>query len=262
MYYSAGFPPRLPMASTTASPTAPFSAPGVIGAVPPPATAAPKKTGKWNAMHVRIAWEIYNHQQKAKTDAKPGSHPGSSLPGSGPPKHGFDLLNKPSGTPGADFLGKRPGPPQELLRAHNPSTLYGASLGLPAPPNPFDPLASARDPYGAYRSYGSSPLGESLSIKSAHIITKKNFYFSTSRPSYCLPSISCPWFLCSSVWRPGSSCDGSQQPRQLWSHDCWPTRPTWTPRPASSGICAFKHGPKIRGLQAPIFKSRGLATEI
>merc|ERR1719150_2185460 len=27
-----------------------------------------KKTGKWNAMHVRIAWEIYNHQQKAKTD--------------------------------------------------------------------------------------------------------------------------------------------------------------------------------------------------
>lgn len=25
-----------------------------------------QKTGKWNAMHVRIAWEIYNHQQKEK----------------------------------------------------------------------------------------------------------------------------------------------------------------------------------------------------
>lgn len=24
----------------------------------------PQKTGKWCAMHVRIAWEIYNHQQK------------------------------------------------------------------------------------------------------------------------------------------------------------------------------------------------------
>ena len=27
-----------------------------------------QKTGKWNAMHVRIAWEIYNHQQKQKSD--------------------------------------------------------------------------------------------------------------------------------------------------------------------------------------------------
>merc|ERR550539_789824 len=117
-----------------------------------------KKTGKWNAMHVRIAWEI--HQQKAKNDSKPGpgGHPAASIAGGGvPPKHGFDLLNKSGGPPGADFLGKRPGPPQDLIRAHNPSSLYGGSLGLPAPPNPFDPL-SARDPFGAQRFYGSSPL--------------------------------------------------------------------------------------------------------
>lgn len=24
-----------------------------------------QKTGKWNAMHVRVAWEIYHHQQKS-----------------------------------------------------------------------------------------------------------------------------------------------------------------------------------------------------
>lgn len=29
----------------------------------PPNVPAPKKPGKWCAMHVRIAWEIYNHAQ-------------------------------------------------------------------------------------------------------------------------------------------------------------------------------------------------------
>lgn len=29
-----------------------------------------QKTGKWNAMHVRIAWEVYHHQQK---EAKGGT---------------------------------------------------------------------------------------------------------------------------------------------------------------------------------------------
>ena len=29
-----------------------------------------QKTGKWNAMHARIAWEIYHHQQKQRAEAK------------------------------------------------------------------------------------------------------------------------------------------------------------------------------------------------
>ena len=71
-----------------------------------------QKTGKWNAMHVRIAWEIYNHQ-KSKTEAKPG--PGltpSSAPGAGPKLGTFgDLLSKPGGVPGAGAeYGKRPAP--------------------------------------------------------------------------------------------------------------------------------------------------------
>lgn len=47
-----------------------------------------QKTGKWNAMHVRIAWEIYHHQQKQATEAKVV---GGSV---GPPK--ADLLRPPT----------------------------------------------------------------------------------------------------------------------------------------------------------------------
>lgn len=31
-----------------------------------------QKSGKWNAMHVRVAWEIYHHQQKGDA-TKPGA---------------------------------------------------------------------------------------------------------------------------------------------------------------------------------------------
>ena len=39
-----------------------------------------QKTGKWNAMHVRIAWEIYNHQHKNTDPSK--SQPSSLNPSS------------------------------------------------------------------------------------------------------------------------------------------------------------------------------------
>ncbi|XP_039231859.1 mucin-19 isoform X2 [Drosophila yakuba] len=42
---------------------------------------APKKTGRWNAMHVRIAWEIYYHQNKQSPE-KPGFPTASSNAGS------------------------------------------------------------------------------------------------------------------------------------------------------------------------------------
>ena len=119
-----------------------------------------QKTGKWNAMHVRIAWEIYNHQ-KSKTEAKPG--PGltpSSAPGAGPKLGTFgDLLSKPGGVPGAGAeYGKRPAPAPGPAPA--PATLFP---GLPPPPNPFDP----RDPFGAQRYYGTSHLGNTdTSIRS------------------------------------------------------------------------------------------------
>ena len=109
-----------------------------------------QKTGKWNAMHVRIAWEIYNHQQKAKSENKNGPPTSNSLK-----PHGFELLNKPQGPPGPDYMGKRPGPPQDLM-GRTPS-LYGGAMGLPTPP--YDLLG--RSPYAApSRYYGAAPLGK------------------------------------------------------------------------------------------------------
>ncbi|XP_040578746.1 uncharacterized protein [Lepeophtheirus salmonis] len=67
--YSAPLRPSL--SSSSAPTTTSFTTPSVQGSV------APKKSGKWNAMHVRIAWEIYNHQQKQKPDHK-NSQPNST----------------------------------------------------------------------------------------------------------------------------------------------------------------------------------------
>ena len=111
-------------------------------------------------MHVRIAWEIYNHQQKAKTDAKsslnPSSHNATKLGSSS-----FDLLNKTGTAPGSDYIGKRPGPPQDLLRGQPPSSIFpptpGSIPGLPPSHTahaPYDP----RDPFAAQRYYGASHL--------------------------------------------------------------------------------------------------------
>ncbi|XP_054718963.1 autism susceptibility gene 2 protein-like [Uloborus diversus] len=51
----------------------PFVPPAHLAALQPKINSVPKtksmKPGKWCAMHVRIAWEIYNHQQKHKADA-------------------------------------------------------------------------------------------------------------------------------------------------------------------------------------------------
>ena len=124
-------------------------------------------------MHVRIAWEIYNHQQKAKTDAKSSVSP-AALSSAKLGNSSFDLLNKTGVTPGADYIGKRPGPPQDLLRAHNPSSIFPGSLGSVGsvgsvlPPNPFDPLV-ARDPFGASRYYSSAHLGKIFSYLTPHI---------------------------------------------------------------------------------------------
>ena len=98
-------------------------------------------------MHVRIAWEIYNHQQKAKSDAKPGSL--------GPPKLGFELLGKAGAGPGAgEYPGKRPG------AAPTWPGLPASAAPAAAPANPFDPLGAARDPYSAAgRYYPGVPAG-------------------------------------------------------------------------------------------------------
>lgn len=43
---------------------------------------SPQKTGRWNAMHVRIAWEIYYHQNKQNPDKLAAANSSSVGPGS------------------------------------------------------------------------------------------------------------------------------------------------------------------------------------
>jgi len=52
----------------------------------PNAPPALKKSGKWCAVHVRIAWEIYHHQQKQSSDGSKASD-GSMKPELRPPPH-------------------------------------------------------------------------------------------------------------------------------------------------------------------------------
>ncbi|SPP86454.1 serine-rich adhesin for platelets isoform X1 [Drosophila guanche] len=70
-FYRAGI--GLPPAGYTGYSSSGLLHTGLGGATPfmPPnhlTAFAPKKTGRWNAMHVRIAWEIYYHQNKQGSD--------------------------------------------------------------------------------------------------------------------------------------------------------------------------------------------------
>ena len=105
-------------------------------------------------MHVRIAWEIYNHQQKAKADSKNG------LPAQ-PSKHlassGLDILSKSQRPPGQDYLGKRPGPPQDLLSGA--PTLYGAGGGGLAPSS-YDLMSRSHYAAASPSFYGPGAIGK------------------------------------------------------------------------------------------------------
>ena len=127
-------------------------------------------------MHVRIAWEIYNHQQKQKGGdiKKPGdSNPlvpsstavastASSLSSS---KASLSKSDNPvlagqkrpaSGAPpSTDFMHKRPATDADLLR----NQLFAPPR---PPPNPLDPLSNPLLPRPPYMPpFGPSPLRKS-----------------------------------------------------------------------------------------------------
>ncbi|XP_066153560.1 autism susceptibility gene 2 protein homolog isoform X4 [Euwallacea fornicatus] len=130
-------------------------------------TFQPKKSGKWNAMHVRVAWEIYHHQQKSG-DAK-GSLTGIT------PKPGMhntaDLLRAPSHlfSPG---LHQRPPeltpyPPSALSAhrpvgfeqpPHHPGSLFAAPPGHLGK-SPFSTTSSM----SPFTRYAAAPLGSAPS---------------------------------------------------------------------------------------------------
>lgn len=83
-----------------------------------------QKTGKWNAMHVRIAWEIYHHQQKQAAEVKAGVNVGGSKSDllrppthlfPGPPRpHDLSSFAAPHRAPHVQFdnpTAHPPGPP-------------------------------------------------------------------------------------------------------------------------------------------------------
>lgn len=70
-----------------------------------------QKTGKWNAMHVRIAWEIYHHQQQKQqaADIKPSKSelltrtPSHLFPPSARTPHELSPFSTPHRPPGPAF---------------------------------------------------------------------------------------------------------------------------------------------------------------
>ena len=102
-----------------------------------------QKTGKWNAMHVRIAWEIYNHQHKNTDPSK--SQPSSLNPSSSAIRDSNsrilsnELTKKPNlesdkskfAPPVISRTGERPNPFGVENRIQNsmPKTSLASSLG-------------------------------------------------------------------------------------------------------------------------------------
>ncbi|XP_055935306.1 uncharacterized protein LOC129965454 isoform X3 [Argiope bruennichi] len=116
--------PLLAPGSATATPT-PFTPPGHLAAfqpkISPLVKTKPTKSGRWCAMHVRISWEIYHHQQKQQ-------QADSQKSGSGPTKTVTDLLRPPN-----HLFGSIPRP-HELGFS---SPLLGAAASLHAR-SPYD----------------------------------------------------------------------------------------------------------------------------
>nr|XP_022916620.1 autism susceptibility gene 2 protein-like isoform X2 [Onthophagus taurus] len=161
-----GYTPSLLHPGLTAGPT-PFVPPNHLGPfqpkaiVPDPSKPKPTKTGKWNAMHVRIAWEIYHHQQKsgevksgpAKDLLRPPTHLFSP---SVHPTRPHDLSSFPPSLPHRPPTYDQPphhsslftSPASHIGRSTiSPFTRYGTTGFSPAGASPFgvSPFAGGRD---------------------------------------------------------------------------------------------------------------------
>ncbi|KAL3274149.1 hypothetical protein HHI36_015563 [Cryptolaemus montrouzieri] len=169
--YPGYTPPGLMHPGLTAGPT-PFVPPTHLPTFQPKSLPAdptkPKimKSGKWNAMHVRVAWEIYHHQQKSgeakgaavKTEhLRPQTHLFSpSVHSTRPHELAFPPSLASHRQPGFDQPHPSSlfsAPPSHLTKSPfagstlSPFNRYGAA-GFPgATPSPFgmSPFASTRD---------------------------------------------------------------------------------------------------------------------
>ncbi|XP_036730643.1 fibrosin-1-like protein isoform X11 [Balaenoptera musculus] len=181
-------------------------APGVSD----PYRAAVRKPGKWCAVHVQIAWQIYHHQQKIKMQLGPHKlDAGAKL----------DLFSRPP-APGV-FAGFHY--PQDLARpllsssgaAHPTTNPFGPS----AHPGSFLPTGHLTDPFsrsstfGGLGSLGSNAFGG----LGSHALTSGGGLFAPKE---------------------GPTLHGLPSPREAWNRlhrapPSFPTPPSW-PKPVDA----------------------------
>ncbi|XP_049554491.1 fibrosin-1-like protein isoform X13 [Orcinus orca] len=181
-------------------------APGVSD----PYRTAVRKPGKWCAVHVQIAWQIYHHQQKIKMQLGPHKlDTGAKL----------DLFSRPP-APGV-FTGFHY--PQDLARpllsssgaAHPTTNLFGPS----AHPGSFLPTGHLTDPFsrsstfGGLGSLGSNAFGG----LGSHALTPGGSLFAPKE---------------------GPTLHGLPSPREAWNRlhrapPSFPTPPPW-PKPVDA----------------------------
>ncbi|CAK7314543.1 Fibrosin-1-like protein [Vulpes lagopus] len=159
-----------------------------------------RKPGKWCAVHVQIAWQIYHHQQKIKMQLDP---------------HKLDLASRPP-APGV-FAGLHY--PQDLARplfgsgAAHPTT---NPFGPPAHPSSFLTMGHLTDPFsrpgtfGGLGSLGSNAFGG----LGSHALTQGSGIFAPKE---------------------SSSLHGLPSPHETWNRlhrapPSFPTPPPW-PKP-------------------------------
>lgn len=143
--YRGGLSLGYPYSPGLLHPGSPYVPPSPLSTYPP------KKSGKWNAMHVRIAWEIYNHQQKEKAGAANAPPVSSAV-------NTMSVVSVPDKdklrsfpTPQPPYRSPYELPPSPYLPPHHPHlgispfARYGAGAFPSAPPPPFGLSPYARE---------------------------------------------------------------------------------------------------------------------
>lgn len=177
----------------------PFNPPNPVAAFQPKMSQLEKnknmKSGRWCAMHVRIAWEIYNHQQKQQAEAHKVSAGAVAAVAAAAkaadlirqPSHIFPTLHRPHGHeipltsssassligPGGPY--KRSGHPRAPFEAalHHNSFLGPNAAHLPPGVSPFARPAYPPGFGGAVNSFGGlGSLGGFLSRPDAAEVAK------------------------------------------------------------------------------------------
>ncbi|XP_018319057.1 autism susceptibility gene 2 protein isoform X2 [Agrilus planipennis] len=113
------------------------------------------KTGKWNAMHVRIAWEVYHHQQKEAKGAGAVKPDLLRTPSHLFPPSAASALSRPHDLAFPPTLaGHRPSPYDQ----HHPGSIFGSAASH---------LGSAISPFARYGSAAGFNSGSSAFLVSS-----------------------------------------------------------------------------------------------